>query len=207
MDQTLTDVHEVALLRDFVKTFLPNDNRYALREDTALLSCIPELLEDLDYFSPFSSRSRPCQDSYNSLWVGPAGYVTGLHVDPGDTILFQLFGNKQVLLFGPDETQYLYEENRGELFDKFEAAPLRLRISPVPYRVLRDGVRWSRARPFVDSGDDHPRLKLAQSLEARIGPGDALYIPDQWWHTVRSLDVAISVSMEPKFDGPLFRQL
>jgi ribosomal protein L16 Arg81 hydroxylase len=204
LDQTLADVHQKVRLEEFLAKLTCGDRRYALREDTILLRLRPELIEDLDHFFPFASRGTVSCDRYMALWIGPAGYVTGLHTDPGDTLLFQLYGRKHILLFAPEQTPYLYEETEAERRKKFEGASLQSRLEPASFRVLRDSVRWCHLQPFSPDLDKYPLYHQAHYIEAYIGPGDTLYIPDQWWHAVHSLEPAISVSIEPSFDGPLF---
>jgi len=205
LDQTLADVHHAVPLRDFLSMLEWGDRRYAVREDTALLRRLPQLIEELERFSPFSSHASTSDGRYKALWIGPPGYVTGLHTDPGDTMLFQLHGRKHVLLFAPDQTQFLYEKDREERQQKFDGAPLQSRLDSSEFGVLRDQVRWCDVQPFDPDVDRFPLFRQAHCIEAYICPGDALYIPDQWWHAVRSLDPTISVSIEPSFDGRLFQ--
>ena len=42
--------------------------------------------------------------------------------------------------------------------------------------------------------DRFPRFREVRLREARLGPGDALYLPSQWWHFVRSLEPSISIN-------------
>lgn len=204
LDQTLGDVHRTMKLRDFLTDIKSGDARYALREDTTLFKQIPQFLEEFDRFSPFAAHASADDGRYKSLWIGPAQYVTGLHVDPGDTLLFQIYGRKHVMLFGPGETPFLYEEDQQQRREKFTNTPLESRLKPPDFAVLRDRVGWCCVQPFNPDLDRFPLFSRAHCIEAYIGPGDTLYIPDKWWHAVRALDVAISVSMEPDFDGPLF---
>jgi hypothetical protein len=206
LDQTISDTHQTMNFGDFLLDIESTDSRYALREDTAVFNQNPEILHDLDYFSPFAAHAVAVDGRYKSLWVGPAHYVTGLHTDPGDTFLFQIYGRKHVMLFSPDETPFLYEENPERRRDKFNNSPLQSRLSPADFTVLRDRVAWCCVQPFAPDIGRFPLFSQAHGIEAYIGPGDALYIPDKWWHAVRALDVSISVSMEPEFDGSLFNR-
>jgi lysine-specific demethylase 8 len=195
LDQTLSDLHEWVPLREFLSGLEGGNHLYALREDTTLFDRAPELLEDVDNFSPFGSAERT--DAYKSLWIGPKNYVTGLHVDPGDTLLFQLYGRKRVLLFDPDQTPYLYEEPPKLSAQKFPNSALQRRLDPSMLGVLRDEVRWCAVQPFNPDLSRFPLFEHATCVQAEIGPGDTLYIPDRWWHAVESMDATISVSIEP----------
>lgn len=196
LDQTLADVNRTFPLREFLNGLESADNKLALREDTSLFEHVPELLDDLSNFSPFTIASSV---EYKALWIGPPEYVTGLHTDPGPTLLFQIHGRKHVLLFAPNQTPFLYEEEFAVRHRKFDSSPLRTRLDPVEFSILKDQVRWSKVQPFDPDIRMFPLFTLVIGFEASIGPGDTLYIPDQWWHAVRSLETAISVSMEPDF--------
>lgn len=184
-------------LSDYLGTLADSDSRYALREDTSLFAAFPSLLAELSYFSPFCSQELVSALNYKSLWLGPANYVTGLHSDPGDTLLFQIRGRKEVILFGPEETRFLYEEEPAEVFGRFRNGTLQSRLDPSAFAVLQYGVKWSRVTPFLGNLEEFPLFAHAQSVEGRFEPGDALYIPDRWWHSLRSAEPAISVSIEP----------
>lgn len=199
LDQTLADVHKTMSFRDYLETLENLDSSYALREDTSLFEHCPGLLSELGYFSPFCSKAHVADLKYIALWSGPANYVTGLHSDPGETLLFQITGSKEVTLFGPDESKFLYEED--QVFQKFEQGALELRRNRDYLEVLRDAVRWSKVNPFDSDIGKFPLLINARSIRGFIRQGDALYIPDGWWHSLRSLDVTISVSIEPNWCG------
>lgn len=204
VDQTLAHVHKRMSLRDYLSDLKTADYRYAIREDTGLFKQYPQLLTELGYFSPFCSSWHVSDGHYKSIWIGPRDYVTGLHTDPGDTLLFQLWGKKQVLLFGPDQSRFLYEEDPEQLLRKFDCGNLKSQIDMSEFAVLRDKVKWCQIDPFHPDTQRFPFFGQAQGVEAWIGVGDTLYIPDGWWHAVRSLDVALSVSIEPDFKGPFF---
>jgi lysine-specific demethylase 8 len=204
LEQTLADLHERVPLREFLSGLEEGNHLYALREDTTLFERAPQLLEDVANFSPFSSFPRA--NAYKSLWIGPQNYVTGLHVDPGDTLLFQLYGRKRVLLFHPDQTPYLYQERFMASAQKFADSALRQRLEPSMLDVLRDKVRWCAVQPFSPDLCRFPLFAHATCVEVEIGPGDTLYIPDRWWHAVESMGATISISIEPDFRESNFAQ-
>lgn len=117
-----------------------------------------------------------------------------------DTLLFQIYGRKQVVLFGPDQGKHLYEEGPDGLRGRFDRAALRLRLPHSDLAVLRDKVKWSRVDPFYPDKPRYPVGHELECVEGVIGPGDTLYIPNQWWHGVRALEPTISVSIGPSLD-------
>ncbi len=105
--------------------------------------------------------------SSNSVffWYGPQGTVTPLHHDPCNLILAQVRGRKRIKMYPPIQTPLLYNEV---------------------------GV-FSRADP-ENPDASQPDFTAATAIETVLGPGEAIFIPVGWWHHVRSLDVAVSVS-------------
>jgi len=201
LDQTLGDVHQYISLRQFLSALGRENSIYAMREDTTLFERAPSLIEELAFFSPFMAAGKTV--AYKALWIGPANYITGLHLDPGDTLLFQLYGRKNVMLFHPRQTRYLYEEPPDQAARKFVMSALQKRLDPSAFDVLRDKVRWCAVQPFNPDLVRFPLFVRAECIQAEIGPGDVLYIPDGWWHAVKAIDAAISVSIEPDFrDSP-----
>ena len=204
-EQTISFVHRTMALGDYVDTFQTSrDSRFVLREDNKLLEEFPEMLSELAYFSPFCSNKSASTLKYKSLWLGPPNYSTGLHSDPGDTLLFQISGHKRVLLYDREQTKYLYQESEENVLDRASKLTPKSGIDPSYLKVLLQQVGWCKVNPFNADPVRFPLFENATAIEAFLGPGDALYIPDRWWHAVRSLDSTISVSIEPTFDGPLF---
>lgn len=101
------------------------------------------------------------------LWFGPAGTVTPLHYDNYDILLCQVIGRKRVILIHPSETANLY--NHTGVFSEVDCE------APDPVR--------------------HPLYAGIYNDTFILAPGEALFIPQGWWHHVRSLDISISVSM------------
>jgi hypothetical protein len=101
------------------------------------------------------------------LWFGPAGTLTPIHHDPMNVILCQVRGQKRVRLWAPNQTPLLY--NYVGVFSEVNAEKPDLQRYPL----------YAQARP----------------MEFLLEPGEALFIPVGWWHTVKALDVSVSVSM------------
>lgn len=141
---------------------------------------LPELWPDIQprlaFASPDwkSSRLLPRDFVFRSgleeLFFGGAGATfPTLHVDYWgmDGFISQLFGEKEFVLYAPDQTPYLY------------ATPSDPLVSPVN----------------VDQPDDdrHPLFRQAQPLRFTLNAGDTLYLPNGWWHTTRMRMPSISV--------------
>jgi len=193
LDQTLAFRHRVVRLSDYLEVLTTVESAYALREDKTLFDDHPELVGDLANCAPFCSDIT--RVAYRALWIGPKGYVTGLHTDPGSTLLCQVWGRKRVLLYSPAQSHALSPEPHEQVTRKFRAIAWEGIFTAHEESELRDNVQWSAVNLFGESGDDVPPNVIA--VEAIVEPGDALYIPTRWWHAVQSLSVTISVSLEP----------
>ena len=108
------------------------------------------------------------------LWMGQGGTgtrpVTLLHRDDLHGLLAQLYGYKRVLMFPPDQGEFLYPS-----------------------------IAYTNSQPcHVDpSAADHARYPLyanARALQVRLGPGEILVNPLGWFHCVFAEDKVVSLS-------------
>ena len=115
-------------------------------------------------------------------WFGPAGTVTPVHYDHHAGLLVQAVGRKRVLLWPPSARELLHAPPAGSPLDN--TSP----YDPEPPRDDEGG-----------GGDGGVPPEDAAALRAccecvELAPGDALLIPQGWWHYARSLSVSFSVS-------------
>lgn len=102
------------------------------------------------------------------IWIGNRVEVA-THYDSNDNIACVVGGRRRFTLFPPDQAANMY------------LGPLEVTPAGTPVSMVRaespDLIRYPR---FAEA------LETAQTAE--LAPGDAIYIPYLWWHTVRSLD-------------------
>ncbi|KQS54403.1 hypothetical protein ASG17_12290 [Brevundimonas sp. Leaf363] len=102
------------------------------------------------------------------IWIGNR-VIVAAHHDPSDNIACCIAGRRRFTLFPPEQLPNLY-------VGPFELTPAGATISMVDF----------------DNPDLERYPRFAQALEAAVvadlEPGDALYIPYQWWHHVRSIE-------------------
>lgn len=100
-------------------------------------------------------------------WIGNRVRVAP-HFDPFENIGVVAAGRRRFTLFPPGQIANLYP-------GPFDFTPAGTPVSMVDLR-----------EPDLDR---HPRFALAmeQAQVAELEPGDAIYIPYQWWHGVESL--------------------
>ncbi|XP_054812063.1 lysine-specific demethylase JMJ30 isoform X2 [Prosopis cineraria] len=105
-----------------------------------------------------------------NAWFGPAGIVTPLHHDPHHHILAQVVGKKYVRLYSASLSKELYPYIKTTLTNSSQIDP--------------------------DSIDEKmfPGVQDLEFVDCILEEGELLYIPQKWWHYVRSLTTSFSVS-------------
>jgi hypothetical protein len=110
------------------------------------------------------------------LWMSSGETRSSLHFDTHENLMLQLDGTKSVYFWPPSESHLLYMDYH----DRFGLSPVH------PEKV--DLEQW----PLFGS--------LRGGLHAKLQKGDALFIPDGWWHQVLSWpgrNVAVAWEFEP----------
>lgn len=102
------------------------------------------------------------------LWLGNA-VTMPTHYDPLDGINCTIAGRKRFTFFPPDQLPNLY------------VGPLERAPGGQPTSLVRlDAPDLERFPRFADA--------LAAAEVAEVGPGDAVFLPNLWWHNVESLE-------------------
>ena len=127
----------------------------------------PELRDDVDFSILDANKVK----SSTSGWIGPAGTVTGYHIDWGDNILAQISGRKCLHLASPEDNDNMY------ISRKFDQGTT---ISEVDLNNYDE--------------ESFPKFKNVKHYKIILHPGEMVFIPRGWWHHVQSLDRSISVS-------------
>jgi hypothetical protein len=126
---------------------------------------------------PVSVQTDGDQNDY-TYFMGRRSY-TDSHEHMGfDTFMCQVRGVKEVILHPPD--------------------PLHWR-SLYANRWLNN---WSPVRFFDVDLQRFPRFARNRPYKAVVGSGDALYIPDPWWHAVVSADDDLEITVTVWFKPP-----
>jgi hypothetical protein len=135
---------------------------------------IPELLDDVVFPGVGLHFSR----RFVYTFFGCAGSTTPLHydIDMGYVLHTAIHGRRRVRLFGPDQSQALYQH---------------------PFTV--------RSYVNLDEPDlaEHPALPHASGYEVIIEPGQTLFMPAGYWHEFPSLAAGFGMSL--RAGSPRFR--
>jgi hypothetical protein len=101
------------------------------------------------------------------LWVGNA-VTAPTHYDMSDNVACMVAGHKRFTFFPPDQLPNLY-------------------VGPLD--MAPGGLPTSLVKVSAPDLDRYPRFAqaLAVAETAELGPGDAVFIPNLWWHNVESL--------------------
>ena len=163
---------------DDINTFCDFITNYRKQEYEKMLYMITSMknphLELLNWIKvPEALR---CSDFLNGIedvrmWMSSGNTTSSVHFDTHDNLLMQLSGKKHVVLFHPNEGGNLYMDHHN----KFGLSPINI--------------------DYVDL-ERFPEVKNAVSHQVTIDEGDALYIPDGWWHMIHSESRNIGITLE-----------
>ena len=110
----------------------------------------------------------------SSVWLGTEPTYTPLHRDPNPNLFCQLCGSKVVRLMPPALGDRVHLDVLARL--------RRQGSSRVRSTEMMEGAEREVLHEAVWESDALPD----EVCEAEVGPGDALYIPQGWWHSIRS---------------------
>lgn len=151
---------------DLITEHLANQASYYLQQ-VSIPDFFPELLPDL--YVPALNSPMDNMALIN-FWLGGADCTTKLHYDRDQNFLVQVRGRKELLMYAPEDSKYLYPHTEKKVEH----------IS----QVVLDNV----------DHEQFPLFEKATLYRCVLNPGDLLYLTPYWWHQVRSLDVSISVN-------------
>eukprot|EP00913_Durusdinium_trenchii_P001952 g1806.t1 len=122
-----------------------------------------------------------------NLWASIGDTHSNLHYDSKHGLLIILRGSKVVEVFPPSSTLHL---GAYPVHD-----PLRSHHSKVPHCCL--AARLQGQRCTSGSSQCWPCFPKAQSFQAELHLGDALLIPEGWWHHVKTSGVPDATTGQP----------
>lgn len=149
----------------------------------AEISDLPQELQD-DLPTPMLVKEAGRGDIYGAnIWLGIPPTYTPLHKDPNPNLFIQLAGQKSVRLFGPRIGGDIFRDVQQRVGNPSSSAAIRgEEMMQSPERdVLEDAV-WGLDVPL-------------DGFQTILSPGDALYIPKGWWHSIKSEGPDINASV------------
>jgi hypothetical protein len=147
------------------------------------------LLQDYDilpYFKDdlFDLMDEDDRPDYRWMLVGPSGCGSPFHQDPHGTSAWNavMSGVKRVSFYPPEVIPPGVDE---ELIDS-------------DYYASDDMMEWYR--------NTYPKLSAEQRpLECLVFPGDVVYIPSMWWHSVMNIGITVAVTQNLCSPNNFFR--
>lgn len=146
----------------------------------------------LDVPTPRLVKEAGKGDIYDSsLWLGLEPTYTPLHRDPNPNLFIQLCSSKVVRLLPPGPGLAIYQivqEHLGIRSGNSRMRGVEMMEEPAKSAFL-NAVWWDQTMADQEAMDDFEKRLAAPRAaiqEAVLGPGDALFIPKGWWHSVRS---------------------
>ena len=139
----------------------------------------------LDHVEPMPDCTRPnwlasatfpsrVDLTYREIFIGgPGARFHVLHYDNYHThaFLMQLFGDKEYMAYGPDQTPFLYPNTTRRLNES----------------QVGDGIE-----PDLTM---FPLFEKARGIRFQLHSGETLFVPAGWWHTARILSPSITISI------------
>lgn len=172
----------VTTLAEYIAAFRAGSVRLPYLRHLSVNRALPNLRRHLQEPAEFRPNwvQHPWLDRLGGpeLFIGQTGTVFGnVHQDQAGVHVgfVQLQGIKEIILFPPDDSPYLYRF-AGRQF------PFELRNSAVHYADLENYERF-------------PLLRRAAPQRIVLQAGQAMLLPSDWWHTTRNLSDSVSYNV------------
>lgn len=133
-----------------------------------ILQKCPVLLKDFDY----PDIGLKFFKKLPTLFFGGAGSRVSMHfdMDLSHNLHFNFHGTKDITLFGPEQTKYLYKQ---------------------PFSVVSvEAIEMDRP-----DFKNFPALQYANGYHTVLEHGEALFIPSEYWHFIRYITPSLSITL------------
>lgn len=148
----------------------------------AQIADLPSQLRD-DIPTPKVVKEAGKGDIYDAnIWMGTSTSYTPLHKDPNPNLFIQLVSKKKVRIFPPKIGVEIYQGVQQSIGASGFASMRGEEMMEGPERSLLEERVWGQG--VRDEG-----------FEVDVGPGDALFIPTGWWHSIKSTRRGINASV------------
>lgn len=151
---------------DMIVNSTSSNNFYMTANNHAIANTkLRALLDDTGDMPAYASK--PERVGFWHLWVGPKGTKTPLHHDENGLLHLQLKGRKTWKFISPLDAPNIY--HRVAVFSNVDIYNLDF--------------------------EKYPAMQNVKILEVTVEEGEAMFLPQGWWHAVEALDNSISLAM------------
>lgn len=166
-DEKFNEPHAQMKMHDYLELLKrePSDYRVFLY---SLLKEVPELQQDFKY----PDIGLKLLKKLPFMFFGGTNANVFIHfdIDLANILHFHFQGTKRCLLYPPSESKHLYR---------------------VPHALIaREDIDFSNP-----DFEKWPALKKAQGLQTELHHGEALYMPEGYWHYMQYLNPGFSISL------------
>lgn len=120
----------------------------------------------------------------SSLWLGRAPTYTPLHRDPNPNLFVQLAGRKIVRLYEPRKGNAVFSKVQEQIGGNASATMRGEEMMQGKEKEALEEEVW---------GEGEGRMPGA--WQAELDPGDALFIPKGWWHSIKGIGTDMNCSV------------
>jgi hypothetical protein len=156
------------------------NNHPELRKDLLLREVEAYSCADPPKFAPGEKRGwrlpRWGEILSTQIFISNANGRTGYHCAAGGNFFLQVHGRKKWVFVNPRHSPFMYPVIRKDFFYS---------CSAVDFRMGRD----------EQMKEGFGLYNLIPKYEVVLEPGDVLYSPQWWWHTIDNLGLSIGVAM------------
>jgi hypothetical protein len=160
---------------------LPTSSAYRLYIAQAQIADLPLQLQN-DLPTPTLVKEAGKGDIYDAnIWIGRPPTYTPLHKDPNPNLFIQLASSKLVRIFRPDIGASLLRNIQQRIGQSSPSTFRGEEMMEGPERDTLDEAVWGQCS--------------SDGFEATVSPGDALFIPKGWWHSIKSQGTDVTASV------------
>ncbi|MEC3908014.1 cupin-like domain-containing protein [Tamlana sp. 2201CG12-4] len=163
--------YKKASFKNYIKQLKDSeDNNKAFKDYLTTLDIFeyyPELKNDID-FSFFEAHTKV---NDITAWIGPANTISGFHADTANNVYAQIKGRKMFILCSTKFNKTMYPSSKHI----YGAVASKVNINNL-------------------DKEKFPEFMNNTFVSVILEPGDVLFVPQNWWHYVQSLDPSISIS-------------
>jgi Cupin-like domain len=148
----------------------------------AQIADLPRQLQD-DLPTPTLIKAAGKGDVYDAnIWVGLPPTYTPLHRDPNPNLFVQLASSKRVRLYEPSIGAGIFRDVQRSIGQSVQINLRGEEMMEGPEQSALHEAIWGSSA-------------AGAGFEAVVNPGEALFIPKGWWHTIKSIGTDVTASV------------